>query len=73
MVRSPWCLEASRLPGSPDGLWGHRYQSWLLGAEGKGDGEKSRDQGQNSLPRHGRSQKKKKKQGAELDGHEVAP
>lgn len=64
---APRSMQAAR---NQDGLRGHGCQSWLLGAEGRVDGEKARDQVQNSLPRHGRRQKK---QGAEVDGHEVAP
>ena len=66
-------MQAARKSGRPVG---HGCQSWLLEAAGRGgaavrgDGEKARDHVHNSLQRQGSSPKK---QGAVLDGHEVAP
>lgn len=64
---APGSMQAARKSGRPEGS---RVPVKASGAEGRGDGEKARDQVQNSLPRHGRRQKK---QGAEVDGHEVVP
>ena len=70
-------MQAARKSGRPVG---RRPQSWVQGAGGgdreavRGDGEKARNQAQNSTTKKTlKTWQESKKQGAVLDRHEVAP
>lgn len=73
----PGSMQAARKSGRPVG---HRPQSWVQGAGGgdreaaRGDGEKARNQAQNSTTKKAlKTWQDSKTQGAVLDRHEVAP